>query len=92
MNSREGAEGLKEVRRQVALSGIIEPSLRMLAQKYNCDKQICRKCYARLPPRASNCRKKKSLQPFIIRYCISVYSDVKWEEKRFDFWGVLLIN
>ncbi|KAK6034069.1 ribosomal L40e family protein [Cooperia oncophora] len=39
--------------------GIIEPSLRQLAQKYNCDKQICRKCYARLPPRASNCRKKK---------------------------------
>ena len=23
--------------------GIIEPSLRMLAQKYNCDKMICRK-------------------------------------------------
>uniref|UniRef100_A0A7E4UX75 Ubiquitin-ribosomal protein eL40 fusion protein n=1 Tax=Panagrellus redivivus TaxID=6233 RepID=A0A7E4UX75_PANRE len=39
--------------------GIIEPSLRMLAQKYNCNKQICRKCYARLPPRATNCRKKK---------------------------------
>jgi len=39
--------------------GIIEPSLRQLAQKYNCDKQICRKCYARLPPRATNCRKKK---------------------------------
>ncbi|KAE9551547.1 hypothetical protein FO519_005240 [Halicephalobus sp. NKZ332] len=39
--------------------GIIEPSLRQLAQKYNCDKQICRRCYARLPPRATNCRKKK---------------------------------
>jgi ubiquitin C len=39
--------------------GIIEPSLRMLAQKYNCDKMICRKCYARLHPRATNCRKKK---------------------------------
>merc|ERR1712212_1341871 len=39
--------------------GIIEPSLRMLAQKYNCDKMICRKCYARLHPRAVNCRKKK---------------------------------
>ena len=23
--------------------GIIEPSLRMLAQKYNCEKMICRK-------------------------------------------------
>ena len=40
-------------------SGIIEPSLRILAQKYNCDKMICRKCYARLHPRATNCRKKK---------------------------------
>uniref|UniRef100_H3AHU2 KxDL motif-containing protein 1 n=2 Tax=Latimeria chalumnae TaxID=7897 RepID=H3AHU2_LATCH len=39
--------------------GIIEPSLRMLACKYNCDKMICRKCYARLHPRAVNCRKKK---------------------------------
>ena len=27
--------------------GVIEPSLRLLAQKYNCDKMICRKCYAR---------------------------------------------
>merc|ERR1712121_482807 len=27
--------------------GIIEPSLRMLAQRYNCEKMICRKCYAR---------------------------------------------
>ena len=25
----------------------------------NIDKMICRKCYARLPPRAKNCRKKK---------------------------------
>merc|ERR1712168_562353 len=39
--------------------GVIEPSLRLLAQKYNCDKVICRKCYARLHPRAKNCRKKK---------------------------------
>jgi large subunit ribosomal protein L40e len=38
--------------------GIIEPSLRQLAQKYNCDKMICRKCYARLHPHAVNCRKK----------------------------------
>jgi large subunit ribosomal protein L40e len=35
--------------------GIIEPSLKALASKYNCDKMICRKCYARLPPRAVNC-------------------------------------
>jgi ribosomal protein L40E len=26
--------------------------------QYNCDKQICRKCYARLPPRAIDCRKR----------------------------------
>merc|ERR1711909_208135 len=39
--------------------GIIEPSLRALASKYNCEKMICRKCYARLHPRATNCRKRK---------------------------------
>lgn len=27
--------------------GIIEPSLKALASKYNCDKSICRKCYVR---------------------------------------------
>jgi len=37
--------------------GVIEPSLKALAYKYKCDKKICRKCYARLPPRATNCRK-----------------------------------
>ncbi|KAL5658979.1 hypothetical protein ACJX0J_032142, partial [Zea mays] len=30
-----------------------------LARKHNEDKMICRKCYARLPPRSKNCRKKK---------------------------------
>merc|ERR1712110_625571 len=39
--------------------GVIEPTLQALARKYNCDKKVCRKCYARLPPRASNCRKRK---------------------------------
>ncbi|OLY83512.1 Ubiquitin-60S ribosomal protein L40 [Smittium mucronatum] len=39
--------------------GVIEPSLKALASKTNCDKMICRKCYARLPLRATNCRKKK---------------------------------
>ncbi|RKF55427.1 Ubiquitin-60S ribosomal protein L40 [Erysiphe neolycopersici] len=33
--------------------GLIEPSMKALASKYNCDKMICRKCYARLPPRAT---------------------------------------
>ena len=39
--------------------GVIEPSLQVLARKYNCDKRVCRKCYARLHSRATNCRKKK---------------------------------
>jgi len=39
--------------------GVIEPALQELARKYNCDKKVCRKCYARLHPRAKNCRKKK---------------------------------
>ena len=38
---------------------ILEPSLMQLAKKYNCDKKICRKCYARLSIRSNNCRKKK---------------------------------
>ncbi|QWU86217.1 hypothetical protein CA3LBN_000435 [Candidozyma haemuli] len=40
-------------------NAMIEPSLKALASKYNCEKSICRKCYARLPPRATNCRKRK---------------------------------
>ena len=32
--------------------GMIEPSLVLLARKYNCDKKVCRRCYARLPPKA----------------------------------------
>ncbi|KGG49931.1 ubiquitin/60s ribosomal protein L40 fusion protein [Mitosporidium daphniae] len=39
--------------------GAIEPSQRLLAEKYKVDKKVCRKCYARLPLRAVNCRKKK---------------------------------
>ena len=37
----------------------IDPTLAELAKKYNCNKKICRKCYARLPIRSLNCRKKK---------------------------------
>ncbi|KAL6649613.1 hypothetical protein ACP70R_013837 [Stipagrostis hirtigluma subsp. patula] len=37
----------------------VEPALRALVYKHNINKMICRKCYARLPPRAKNCRKKK---------------------------------
>ncbi len=39
---------------------MIEPNLKQLAQKHNCDKKICRLCYARLHIRATNCRKCKS--------------------------------
>jgi len=39
--------------------GVIEPSMEALAKKYNVEKMVCRRCYARLPPRAKNCRKKK---------------------------------
>merc|ERR1712003_273123 len=38
--------------------GVYDPSLAALARQYTCEKTICRKCYARLPPRAKNCRKK----------------------------------
>ena len=38
---------------------VYDPSLAFLAKSFNCDKKICRKCYARLPVRALNCRKKK---------------------------------
>jgi ribosomal protein L40E len=39
--------------------GVIEPSLQVLARSYKCETKVCRKCYARLPARATNCRKKK---------------------------------
>ncbi|CAO2825610.1 unnamed protein product [Amaranthus hypochondriacus] len=35
------------------------PDMLELARKYRQWKQVCRKCYARLPLRATNCRKKK---------------------------------
>ena len=38
---------------------VLDPTLAQLAKKYNCNKKICRKCYARLPLRAKNCRKSK---------------------------------
>merc|ERR1712238_511803 len=38
--------------------GVIDPTLMALARKYKQDKLVCRKCYARLHPRAINCRKK----------------------------------
>ena len=38
---------------------MIEPTLISLAEGYRVKKLICRVCYARLDPRASNCRKSK---------------------------------
>ena len=48
----------------VGLMGGAGPSeipehLKELAQKYRVNKMICRKCYAKLPPNAHNCRKRK---------------------------------
>ena len=37
--------------------GEMEPSLVVLAKKYNQDFMVCRGCYARNPMRAHNCRK-----------------------------------
>lgn len=37
--------------------GVIDPSLKVLACKTNCDRSVCRKCYARLSLRATNCRR-----------------------------------
>jgi large subunit ribosomal protein L40e len=39
--------------------GAIDPNLIKLARKNNCEKMVCRKCYARLHLRAKNCRKRK---------------------------------
>ena len=38
---------------------MLDPSLEELAKKNNCYKNICRKCFARLPSKSKNCRKKK---------------------------------
>ena len=39
--------------------GVMDPAGQALARSYRCEKKVCRKCYARLPPRATNCRKRK---------------------------------
>ena len=36
---------------------MIEPNMKVLAQKFCSDKMICRRCYARLNKRATICRK-----------------------------------
>jgi ribosomal protein L40E len=40
---------------------MIDPTLECLAKKIRCDKLICRRCYARLPIHATNCRKCSSV-------------------------------
>lgn len=47
--------------------GLIEPSLAQLARETNCERKVCRKCYARLPPKAVNCRKKKCGHRYVTR-------------------------
>lgn len=46
---------------------VYDPSLSALAKTFNCDKMVCRKCYARLPIRATQCRKKKCGHTTMIR-------------------------
>tara|TARA_B100000674_G_scaffold432247_1_gene389899 strand:+ start:314 stop:475 length:162 start_codon:yes stop_codon:yes gene_type:complete len=46
---------------------VYDPTLAALAKKANCEKMICRKCYARLPVRATQCRKKKCGHSNMIR-------------------------
>ena len=41
---------------------MIDPSSKLLAETTNCNKLVCRMCYARLSPRATNCRKCHSAQ------------------------------
>ena len=36
---------------------MIEPNSKVLAEKYKCNKLICRNCYARLNIRSIQCRK-----------------------------------
>uniref|UniRef100_A0ACD5Z8D6 Uncharacterized protein n=1 Tax=Avena sativa TaxID=4498 RepID=A0ACD5Z8D6_AVESA len=51
--------GLRLYRGRGGYPWSIDRNLQDLALSYNVNKMICRKCYARLPPRSTNCRKKK---------------------------------
>ena len=39
--------------------GGMDPTIQAIAKKCNIEKKICRKCYATLPIKATNCRKRK---------------------------------
>ncbi len=65
---------------ELALLGGIGPSdvadhLKELANKYKVYKMICRKCYARLPINAHNCRKRKC------GHCANIRPKKKIKEK-----------
>jgi ribosomal protein L40E len=65
---------------EFGLAGGIGPSdipdhLKELASKYRTNKMICRKCYARLPPNAHNCRKRKC------GHCANIRPKKKIKEK-----------
>lgn len=53
----------------------IPEHLKELAQKYRVNKKICRSCYARLPPSAHNCRKRKC------GHCANIRPKKKLKEK-----------
>ena len=53
----------------------IPEHLKELAQKYRVNKMICRKCYAKLPPNAHNCRKRKC------GHCANIRPKKKIKEK-----------
>ena len=65
---------------EFGLLGGVGPSdiadhLKELANKYRVYKMICRKCYARLPPNAHNCRKRKC------GHCANIRPKKKIKEK-----------
>ena len=70
----------EEIENREGLMGGAGPSeipehLKELAQKYRVNKMICRKCYAKLPPNAHNCRKRKC------GHCANIRPKKKIKEK-----------
>uniref|UniRef100_A0A8C8G350 Ubiquitin-ribosomal protein eL40 fusion protein n=1 Tax=Oncorhynchus tshawytscha TaxID=74940 RepID=A0A8C8G350_ONCTS len=51
-------EGIHPNQQGLIFTGKYHLLSHQLSQKDNCDKMICRKCYARLHSHAVNCRKK----------------------------------
>jgi ribosomal protein L40E len=63
----------------------------VLASKYNCDKQICRKCYARLPPRATNCRKRSCGHSSQLRPCVPSFRHLPVAHRSFSFLVIVIV-